>query len=134
MSTITIGKVAKSADVSVETVRFYEQKGLIPRAERTESGYRKYNPSIIEQLKFIQRAKNVGFSLSDIGDLITLKSDPDSCCADVMLRAKIKLEEIDNKISELTRIRDSLQNLVSECDGNPKTTECPLIESLEHPA
>ncbi|MBE9516508.1 MAG: MerR family DNA-binding transcriptional regulator [Proteobacteria bacterium] len=132
MSSLTIGQVARQADISVETIRFYEQKGLIPKADRTESGYRQYQTATINLLKFIQRAKGVGFTLNDISDLLTLRADPDSCCADIMVRAKIKLEEIDNKIIELTRIRDSLQDMTSNCNGNDDVSDCPIIESFEN--
>lgn len=131
MSTVRIGQVAKHAGVTVETIRFYESQALIPEPPRSESGYREYTPETIQRVRFIQRAKVLGFSLKDIRALLTLRNEPSTRCADVKARALKKITEVDKKILDLTRIRRVLIDLVEQCDAEADLSECPILDALE---
>jgi MerR family mercuric resistance operon transcriptional regulator len=131
MSVIRIGQVAKHAGVTVETIRFYESQALIPEPPRSESGYRQYTSETIQRVRFIQRAKELGFSLKDIHALLTLRNKPGTTCADVKVRALKKITEVDEKIVDLTRIRRALAGLVDQCDGEANLSECPILDALE---
>ena len=131
MSRLTTGEVAKRAGVKVETVRFYERKGLIPEPERSASGYRLYKADTVRRLRFIQRAKDVGFTLRDIGELLSLRTRPGVSCADIRSRALTKIEDIDQKIRDLERMRNSLMSLAQECSAEGPLSECPILDSLE---
>ena len=95
---LPIGQIAKQAGLTVEAVRFYEKKGLILEPERSESGYRQYSPDTLKRLHFISRAKEVGFSLSDIAELLDLRRKPGTTCSDIKLRALTKMEDIERKM------------------------------------
>jgi MerR family transcriptional regulator, copper efflux regulator len=131
MDELTIGKLAKQANVHVETVRFYERRGLIPRPRRTVANYRLYSPENLRQIKFIKQAQGLGFSLKEIKRLLALRATPRARCADVRAYASQKIEAIDAKIGSLARMRKALQNLLDECSGKGPATECPILESLE---
>ena len=107
MTTLTIGKVAKAAGLGVETVRFYERQGLIAEPARSDSGYRQYGPETIRRLQFIVRAKALGFTLQEIGDLLDLRATPGAGCADVQARAEAKIADIEERITQL----DGVPNL-----------------------
>lgn len=129
MSGMTIGKVAAEADVAVDTVRYYERAGLLPEPPRRESGYREYPADTVKRLRFIRRAKALGFSLPEIGELLDLSSSS----ADVRKiknAAQSKLKLLDEKIAELTRVRDGLQKLVKHCPGHGKADACPILNAL----
>lgn len=130
MGTMTIGKVAKNADVNIETIRYYERRGLIPKPPRRESGYRQYGGDTIQRVKFIKRAQGLGFSLREVSDLLTLRVDPQTTCADVMARAEVKIDEIDGKIRALKIMKEALSKLVVECTGEGPSSECPILEAL----
>jgi MerR family transcriptional regulator, copper efflux regulator len=131
MDNLTIGKLAKQANVHVETVRYYERRGLIPRPQRTVANYRLYAPENLRQLKFIKQAQGLGFSLKEIKKLLALRAKPRARCADVRTYASQKIEDIDAKIRSLARMRKALQNLLDECSGKGPATECPILESLD---
>jgi MerR family transcriptional regulator, copper efflux regulator len=131
MDELTIGKLAKQANVHVETVRYYERRGLIPRPWRTVANYRLYSPESLRQVKFIKQAQALGFSLKEIKQLLTLRATPRAGCADVRAYASQKIEDIEAKIRALARMRKALQNLRDECSGKGPATQCPILESLD---
>ena len=131
MSGLTIGKLAKHTGFGIETIRFYERRGLIEDPARRPSGYRDYPPSVVKRLQFIQRAKELGFSLSEIGDLLSLRVDEDRTCSDVLDVANAKITEIERKIAELAKMRNALSSLASACTGEGPTGACPFLEALE---
>lgn len=131
MKLLSIGQVAKQTNVTVETVRFYEKQGLIAAPQRSNSGYRQYPPETVKRVRFIQHAKEVGFTLKDIGELLALRREPGTSCADIKLRATQKIEAVDQKIRDLQRIRDSLARMIMKCSGRGGLSECPILEELE---
>lgn len=128
-SRLTIGRAAKLAGVGVDTIRFYEQRGLLPEPERTGSGYRLYGRDTIERLNFIRRAKTLGFSLEEISTLLDLQ-DNGGPKAEVKAITSRKLQQIDARIADLQRIRTVLQSLNHECSGRGSVHGCPIIETL----
>ncbi len=127
----TIGQVAKRAGVGVETVRFYERKGLIEQPRKRTSGYRVYPDDVVQRIRFIRHAKALGFTLAEIGELLSLRPDPRTNCATVKERAQGKMADIDEKIASLTKMHRSLTKLVHACDRRSQTAECPILEALE---
>ena len=131
MNNLFIGKLANAAGVNIQTIRYYERIGLIEQPQRKESGYRQYGKSDIQKIKFIKRAQELGFTLKEIQDLLTLKVDPDTTCANVRERAEKKLTDIEQKLSELIRIKKALEKLTALCVGKGPTGDCPILEALE---
>ncbi|REJ87834.1 MAG: heavy metal-responsive transcriptional regulator [Planctomycetota bacterium] len=130
MKPLTIGQVAQKSGVNIETVRFYEREALLPKADRSASGYRQFDESTIDRLTFIQRAKELGFTLNEIKELLALRVEPSSRCADVKSRAEAKIADIDDKIRTLRRMKNALVKLTGECDGRGSTSECPILDAL----
>lgn len=136
MKNSTIGKIARKAGIQVGTVRYYESIGLLPDPPRSSSGYRKYPPNTVERLGFIKRAKELGFTLEEVRDLLYLADTEEgmgtkeSLCRDVRGMAEEKIGEIESKIGELKKLRKALQSLVVKCSGKGKRQKCPVIESL----
>jgi Hg(II)-responsive transcriptional regulator len=134
MRNLTIGKVAKAAGVGVDTVRFYEREGLLAPARRAASGYRVYASDDIDRLRFIRRAKTLGFSLQEIAELLQLATVSGKR-ADIKQLAQRRLVDLERKLSELTSIRDALASLVKRCSGQGPVKGCPIIEGvLSHDA
>ena len=131
MNGMTIGKVAARTGVGIETIRFYERQGLIAEPARRPSGYRDYPLEVIERVRFIKKAKELGFSLREIAELLFLRVDNDSTCADVLHRATAKIGEIEDKLRELERMKSALESLASACTGAGPTGDCPILEALE---
>jgi Hg(II)-responsive transcriptional regulator len=131
MKTLTIGKVARQAEVGIETVRFYEREGLLHKPDRKPSGYRQYDVATIDRLRFIKRAKWLGFSLQEIKGLLGLRLNPGATRADVRNRAEAKMADIDARIKELKRMKKALLKLTKACDGHGTVEGCPIIEALE---
>jgi MerR family transcriptional regulator, copper efflux regulator len=125
-----IGELADSAGVNVQTVRFYERRGLLPQPERTASGYREYDEADLHRLRFILRAKELGFTLSEIRDLLDLRSSAGATADDVRIRAQEKIKDVEGKLRDLQRIRDGLGRVVSSCDAHGPPEECALIHAL----
>lgn len=126
----TIGTVARLSGVSVETIRFYERDGLIPDPPRRDSGYRQYPPATIERVRFVKRAKELGFTLAEIKELLDLSIGRGTTCADVKRKAVEKITEVDAKISDLKRIRKALHRLTEQCRGKGPISKCPILENL----
>ena len=131
MGTMTIGKLAKRAGVGVETIRFYERKGLIPEPPRRSSGYREYDDDTVTRVRFIRHAKELGFTLKEINGLLSLQLDPEKPCQDVNRRIETKLSDIDEKIHMLNRMQDALLRLSTQCGGEGSVSDCPILEALE---
>lgn len=128
---MTIGQVAKRTGVNIQTVRFYERKGLVLPEKRTESGYRIYSHEAIRRIRFVRHAQEMGFSLREIEDLLSLRIDPGMTCADVKIRAETKRTEVEQKIDKLSHMQRALEMLVARCDGDGPVSECPIIEALD---
>lgn len=132
MRPLTIGQVARRAGVGVETVRFYERKGLLAVPDRRASGYRQYDETGVARLRFIRRAKELGFTLHEIKELLSLKLDPATTCSDVKTRAEAKIADIEGKIDTLQRMRQALVTLTKACRGRGKTSDCPILDALDY--
>lgn len=131
MESLTIGKVARRAGVGVETVRFYEREGLIEEPPRRESGYRQYPKETISRLRFIKRAKELGFTLKEIKELLALRIAPETTCEDIRRRAEAKIGDIEAKIRTLKRMKEALMKLTVACSGRRPVSECPILEAIE---
>ncbi|MDO9508716.1 MAG: heavy metal-responsive transcriptional regulator [Thermovirgaceae bacterium] len=130
MTGLTISRLARMAEVSIDTIRFYEGRGLIAPPPRTDSNYRMYPEGDAARLRFIKRAKELGFSLCEIKDLLALQHDSRASKSDVKLRTEEKARSIRQKIRDLTQILETLEHLVAACDGHGPVSECPIIEAL----
>lgn len=121
---LTINSVAKKSGVGIETIRYYQRIGLIETPEKPLSGYRIYSEDIVSRLLFIQRAKELGFSLAEIANLLALG---DGRCAEAKAAAIHKLEIIKNKLHDLQAIASTLEKLIQSCESNPAHQGCPII-------
>ena len=131
MQGLTIGKVSRAAGIGVETVRFYEKEGLIDPPQRSDANYRLYPEETIDRLRFIRRAKELGFTLREIGELLSLRGNPHASRNDVKLQIEAKIEDISKKIADLRKIRSTLETLDACCDGQGSTEACPILKALE---
>ena len=132
VSTLTIGQVSLRSGVGIETVRFYEREGLLHRPARSpSSGYRLFEEEVIARLEFIQRAKELGFTLSEVKELLFLRLDPTACCQDVKARAEAKVADIDGRIRTLKRMRNAILRLTKECGTSGSGSDCPILEALD---
>ena len=132
MSGLTIGQVAQKTGMGIETIRFYERKGLIPDPPRKESGYRQYEPDVLDRLAFIQQAKALGFSLGEIHELLSLRHKSDTSSRDIKIIATARLADIEQKIKVLRRMQRALKKLVDQCPGQGSIHECPILEALDN--
>ena len=131
MRSMTIGRLAGTAGVGVETVRFYERRGLIPQPPKPSgTGFRVYPEETVRRIRFIRQAQEIGFSLREIDELLSLRADPSADCADVRERATMKLEEIGRKMAQLERIRWALEELIAACPGRGALRTCTIMEAL----
>ena len=130
MADVTIGRLAEQSGVNVETIRFYERKGLIAQPPRPASGYRKYDDLTAGRIRFIQRAQELGFTLSEIKQLLSLRVDPRTSCADVRAKAEDKIADIDGKLATLRRMRRALVQITKTCSGAGPTSDCPILEYM----
>lgn len=131
---MTIGHLARRASVNVETVRYYERRGLVPRPQRSRSGYRQYGEETVDRIRFIKRAQNLGFSLKEIGELLELRVHSVTACAAVERKTRAKIALVDQKVRELSRMREVLHRLVAACQAKTPTAECPILETIEEEA
>lgn len=131
MKNMTIGKLAKLCGVGVETIRFYEREGLIHQPERKPSGYRIYPEEAVRQVHFIRQAKELGFSLKEIGELLDLRLDGERACDEVRSLAEAKMADVEEKIRVLEKMRQTLGELVFACKKNKKTEPCPILRAIE---
>lgn len=131
MTHMTIGQLAKRVGIGVETVRFYERRGLIDEPPRRPSGYRQYPLQAAARLRFIRRAKELGFTLDEIGELLSLRSRPGENRDVVRAKARTKITNIERRLADLTRMRDVLAELADACEHHHDTERCPILEALE---
>ena len=124
-----IGTLAKRADVAIDTVRYYERQGLLPAPVRLASGYRDYTDGDVARLRFIRRAKALGFTLGEIGELLALSARRDGDMAGMKSAAQQKLADVDAKLAELQRIRQGLTDLVASCPGHGALEHCPIRDA-----
>lgn len=129
---LTIGRVARAAGVAIDTIRYYERERLLPEPERRLSGYRDYTPDVVTRLRFIRRAKELGFTLPEIRELLALSADRERGVRGVRQRAEARLDEIDRRIRELKRVQRGLKNLIDACPGHGALECCPILTALGH--
>lgn len=135
MDTLTIAKAARQAGVGIETIRFYERRGLIEQPRKPHgSGYRTYSIEQIRRIKFIRQAQEIGFSLKEIQELLSFRADPSADCAAVRAQAVAKLDEVKRKIEELHRIGDALEALIAVCPGHGAIEACTILDMLADPS
>lgn len=131
MAMMTIGKLAKSTGVGVETIRYYERSGFMPAPDRLPSGYRVYSVDTVNRVRFIKEAQALGFTLNEITELLGLTDDPEADCASVNKRAQAKLVEINDKIRRLKLMRTSLKRIAKYCPADEQPlSECSIINHL----
>jgi MerR family transcriptional regulator, mercuric resistance operon regulatory protein len=126
----TIGHVARQAGVHIETVRYYQRRGLVGLPPKRNRGFRYYAPDAVTRVRFIKRAQALGMSLKDVERLLQL--DAEGACAQNRALAAAKLALVERKLLDLAKLRDALRGLVAACD-QPHGTRCPIIDRLEHP-
>jgi MerR family mercuric resistance operon transcriptional regulator len=134
MDEMTTGQLARRAHVNVETIRYYERRGLLPEPARRPSGYRNYPSDAVRRIRFIRCAQQLGFSLEEVGDLLRLRVDPETPCSEVKRRTEAKIDEIDRKIEHLRYMQRALTTLAESCTGEGPITECPILEAIEFDA
>lgn len=125
----TIGQAAERSGVPAKTIRYYESIGLIPKAARTEGGYRSYSETDVQTLRFIHRARKLGFPVKDVGDLLGLWRDRERASGDVRAVAERHLSEVEARIGELESIRETLLHLVRRCHGDDRP-DCPILDEF----
>lgn len=133
MTGLTIGKLARKAGVGVETIRFYERKRLLARPRRPERGFRIYPDDAVQRIRFIRQAQDLGFTLREIHDLLSLRPDPYVDCGKVFERASRKLQDVVSKIDRLQTIRRALETVLAACPRHGMVRSCSILEAIEHP-
>ncbi|HEX5961641.1 MAG TPA: heavy metal-responsive transcriptional regulator [Rhodanobacteraceae bacterium] len=127
---LSIGAVAKRAGVGIDTIRYYEREGLLPPPHRRASGYRDYGMGVVERLRFIRRAKDLGFTLEEIRELLALSTDRERGVKSVKQRAEARLGEVEQRIRELQRMKRGLKQLIDACPGHGPLEHCPILRAL----
>lgn len=125
-----IGETAAAAGVNIQTLRYYERRGLLTPSARRASGYREYDGADVQRVRFIRRAQDLGFTLQEIGDLLALQADSVRSCGAVEQRASLTLQRIDAKIADLRRMRRALAKYVHACRDQRSLDQCPLLTAL----
>ena len=128
MSALTIGGLADEAGVNVETIRYYQRRGLMPEPDKPAHGYRRYDATTVKRVRFIKRAQALGFTLEEIGGLLQL--DEAHACAETRELASHKLEAIETKLADLAAMRRALMTLLRQCDAGAMKGNCPIIHAL----
>ncbi|RJP21194.1 MAG: MerR family transcriptional regulator [Deltaproteobacteria bacterium] len=131
MTGLKIGEVAKGAGVNLQTIHYYERRGLLSKPPRTESNYRAYPEDAVLRVRFVKRSQELGFTLKEIKELLSLRAAPRTRCEDVRERAQTKVQDIDNKVRTLQAMRRALTKLIGECSGKGPVTKCPILEALD---
>ncbi|EPJ48582.1 MAG: hypothetical protein OFPI_28670 [Osedax symbiont Rs2] len=130
MNLYKIGAVAKITGISVQALRYYQQRGLIAPRQQLESGYRLYCAEVIERIKFIQRCQGIGFALEEILELLNLQQDPNAKALEVKRRVDSKVQLVEQKLIELEQLKTSLKQLSASCSGEGYISDCPIIDNL----
>ena len=133
MTPFTIGRAAKLAGVGVETIRFYERKQLIAQPPRpAHGGARDYGGDIVARLQFIKQAQDIGFSLAEIGELLSLRASSGAGCQDIRARAIAKRRDVQAKLDRLGRMAAALDDLISQCPGEGGISTCTILEAMDN--
>lgn len=127
---MNIGEAAAASGVSAKMIRYYEQAGLIPEADRSEGGYRIYGPSDVHRLRFIRRARDLGFQVAEIAELLDLWNDRSRRSADVKRLAQAHIDDLEGRIAKLRQMADTLRTLADCCAGDGRP-DCPILDGLE---
>ena len=130
MDSLTTSKLAERGGVNLQTVRYYERQGLLAPIARTDAGYRIFEPETARRIRFIKRAQELGFSLTEIKELLSLRVDAHTTQAEIRQRAQTKLAEVAQKIRHLKAIHASLSRLTKSCRGCGPVDDCPILESM----
>jgi MerR family mercuric resistance operon transcriptional regulator/MerR family gold-responsive transcriptional activator of gol and ges genes len=133
-SEITIGRLARSVGVSVQTVRYYERRRLLTPTRRKPSGYRLYDDEALRRLRFIKNAQALGFTLREIAELLALRVTKTARCGDVQRQAERKLRQVEARIRDLQGLRRVLKRLIKTCRARQPTDRCPILQSLDQGA
>ena len=131
VKSLTIGHLAREAGVNLETVRYYERQGLLPKPPRSASGYRLFPAEAARRLRFIRRAQELGFSLREIRELLSLRVSRTTTSAEIRARAEAKLADIEAKLRSLESMKKTLHKLTKVCTGCVPVAKCPILESLD---
>jgi Zn(II)-responsive transcriptional regulator len=129
----TIGELARLAGVNIQTIHYYERRGLIKPAGRTGAGYRLYDDRILKRLRFIRRAKGLGFMLKEINGLLDLRVESSSDCDMAKRKVEAKLKAVEQRIEALDSVRKILNELMDACDKRQPTDDCPILKAIEEP-
>ncbi len=129
---MNIGEASAASGVSAKMIRYYERIGLIPPADRSDAGYRIYGHADVHRLQFIRRARDLGFAVAEIADLLDLWNDTSRRSADVKRLAQAHIAELDRRIDSMRQVADTLRTLVRSCAGNDRP-DCPILEELQQP-
>lgn len=130
MAAHTIGEVARRVGIGVETVRFYEREGLVAPPPRSASGYRLYPDEAVDRLRFIRRAKELGFTLEEIRGLLDLRVRPGAACDDAREIAVARLADLEARIADLRRLAEVLRRLITACDADRDSPDCPILDAI----
>src|SRR5260370_20194248 len=130
MEELTTAKLAREGGVNVETIRYYERHGLLRKAPRTPSGYRKFSNADLNRLRFVRRAQELGFTLKEVKELLAIRVKPGSSCGDVRRKAEAKIADFDQKVRHLQAIREALVRMKETCTGRGPLTNCSILEAL----
>ena len=125
------GELAANAGVNIQTVRFYERRGILPKPTRTAGGYRDYSADAVRLIRFIKRAQDLGFTLVEIEDLLRLRDSRRTSCAVVKSAAQGKIAAVAAKIADLKAMKGALAVLLASCERNDRDRQCPILEALE---
>ena len=131
MEALTISRLARLGGVNLETIRYYEREGLLQKPPRTPAGYRMFPSDTAQRVRFIKRAQELGFSLSEIRELLELRIKPGTKRGDIRARAEAKIADIEQKIQTLEAMKNVLRKMTERCDGCGPLAECPILESLD---
>ncbi len=131
MVEVLVSELARRTGVKVETVRYYERRGLLSPASRSASGYRRYGDEELQRLRFILRAKTLGFTLKEIKELLELKNTPEATCHDIRQRAEVKVQDIESRIHALRAMHRALLALIDQCDNGRDSDQCPILQAME---
>jgi DNA-binding transcriptional MerR regulator len=126
----TIGYLARETSCKVQTIRYYEQVGLMPKSQRSSGNQRIYGPAQLQRLRFIRHARDLGFSQNEIRELLRLADHPEQSCKAVTTITKRHLVEIENKIAQSTALRDEFQRMIAQCPGKRQIADCRIIAAL----
>jgi MerR family mercuric resistance operon transcriptional regulator len=131
LNELTTSQVAERAAVNLETIRYYQRRGLLPDPPRSASGYRCFTDDAVRRVRFVKRGQQLGFSLEELKELLALRVQPGATCAQVRQRAEAKIADIDERIRVLRAMRRALKRLADSCTGRGPASECPILENLD---